>query len=35
MDGRLSILQYADDMVLFMDQGLEKTKNLKLILIVF
>lgn len=31
----LSILQYADDMILFMDHDLEKTKNMKLLLIAF
>lgn len=32
VDGGLSILQYADDTILFMDHDLEKAKNLKLIL---
>ena len=32
VDGGLSILQYADDMILFMDHDLEKARNLKLIL---
>ena len=31
-DGGLSIHQYADDTILFMDHDLEKAKNLKLIL---
>ena len=32
VDGGLSILQYADDTILFMDHDLEKARNLKLIL---
>jgi hypothetical protein len=32
VDGVLSILQYADDTILFMEHDLEKAKNLKLIL---
>jgi hypothetical protein len=35
VDGGLSILQYADDTILFMDHDIEKTRNLKLILSVF
>ena len=35
VDGGLSILQYADDTILFMDHDLEKAKNMKLILSVF
>jgi hypothetical protein len=35
VDGGLSILQYADDTILFMDHDLEKARNLKLILVVF
>jgi len=35
VDGGLSILQYADDTILFMDHDLEKAKNLKLILSAF
>jgi len=35
VDGGLSILQYADDMILFMDHDLEKARNLKLILSAF
>jgi hypothetical protein len=35
VDGGLSILQYADDTILFMDHDLEKARNLKLILAVF
>jgi hypothetical protein len=32
VDGDLSILQYADDIILFMEHDLEKARNLKLIL---
>src|SRR5436190_8317402 len=32
VDGGLSILQYADDTILFMDHDLEQAKNMKLIL---
>jgi hypothetical protein len=32
VDGGLSILQYTDDAILFMEHDLEKAKNLKLIL---
>jgi hypothetical protein len=35
IDGGLSILQYADDTILFMDHDLEKAQNLKLILASF
>jgi hypothetical protein len=35
VDDGLSILQYADDTILFMDHDLEKTRNLKLLLIAF
>ena len=35
VDGRLSILQYADDTILFMKHDMEKAQNLKLILLVF
>ena len=35
VDGGLSILQYADDTILFMDHDLEKAKNMRLILSVF
>jgi hypothetical protein len=35
MDGVLSILQYADDTILFMEHDLEKAWNLKLILAAF
>jgi hypothetical protein len=35
VDGGLSILQYANDTILFMEHDLEKAKNLKLILSAF
>jgi hypothetical protein len=35
VDGGLSILQYADDTILFMDHNLEQAKNMKLLLCVF
>jgi hypothetical protein len=35
VDGGLSILQYTDDMILFMEHDLNKARNLKLILSVF
>ena len=35
VDGGLSILQYADDTILFMDHDLAKARNLKLILTAF
>jgi hypothetical protein len=35
VDGGLSILQYADDTILFMEHDLEKAQNLKLILVAF
>jgi hypothetical protein len=35
VDGGLSILQYADDTILFMEHNLEKARNLKLILAAF
>jgi hypothetical protein len=35
VDGGLSILQYADDTILFMEHDLEKGKNVKLILLAF
>jgi hypothetical protein len=35
VDGGLSVLQYADDMILFMDHNFEKARNLKLILSAF
>ena len=33
VDGGLSILQYADDTLLFMDHDIEKAKNLELLLL--
>jgi hypothetical protein len=35
VDGGLSILQYADDTILFMEHDLDKARNLKLILSAF
>ena len=35
VDEGLSILQYADDMILFMEDDLEEAKNLKLVLVAF
>lgn len=35
VDDGLSILEYADDTILFMDHELEKAKNLKLVLCAF
>ena len=35
MDGGLSILQYADDTILFMEHDLDKARNLKLLLSAF
>jgi hypothetical protein len=35
IDNGLSILQYDDDMIIFMDDNIEKAKNLKLLLCVF
>ena len=35
VDDGLSILQYADDIILFMDHDIEKARNLKLILCAF
>ena len=35
VDGGLSILQYADDTILFMEHDLEKAVNMKLILCIF
>jgi hypothetical protein len=35
VDGGLSILQYANDTILFMEHDLEKAQNLKLILSAF
>lgn len=35
VDGGVSILQYADDMILFMEHDLNKARNMKLILCLF
>jgi hypothetical protein len=35
IDGGLSILQYTDDMILFLEHDLEKARNIKLLLFVF
>jgi hypothetical protein len=35
VDNGLSILQYADDTLIFMDDNLDKAKNLKLLLCAF
>jgi hypothetical protein len=35
VDGGLSILQYADDTIIFMEHDLEKAQNVKLVLLVF
>jgi hypothetical protein len=35
VDGRLSILRYADITVLFLDHDIEQAKNMKLILCTF
>ena len=35
VDGGLSILQYADDTLLFLDNDLAKASNLKLLLLAF
>jgi hypothetical protein len=35
VDGGLSILQYADDTIIFMEHDMEKARNLKLILAAF
>jgi len=35
IDGGLSVLQYADDTILFMDHDLEKAQNMKLLLCAF
>jgi hypothetical protein len=35
VDGGLSILQYADDTILFIEHDLDNAKNLKLILLAF
>jgi hypothetical protein len=35
IDGGISILQYADDTILFMENDLEQAKNMKLLLCAF
>jgi hypothetical protein len=35
VDGRLSILQYVDDTILFMDHDIDKACNMKLLLFAF
>ena len=35
VDGVLSILQYVDDTILFMDHNIEKVTNMKMLLCVF
>ena len=35
VDGGLSILQYVDDMIIFMEHNMKKARNLKLILSAF
>jgi hypothetical protein len=35
IDGGLSILQYTDDMILFMEHDLEKANNMKLLLALY
>jgi hypothetical protein len=35
VDGGVSILQYADDTIIFMEHGLQKALNMKLILCIF
>jgi hypothetical protein len=35
VDGGVSILQYADDTIIFLDHDLEKALNMKLILCIF
>jgi hypothetical protein len=35
VDGGVSILQYADDTILFMEHDLEKALNMKLVLCIF
>ena len=35
VEGRVSILQYADDTILFLEHDLEKAVNMKLILSIF
>jgi hypothetical protein len=35
VDGGVSILQYADDTIIFMENNLEKALNMKLIMCIF
>jgi hypothetical protein len=35
VEGGISVLQYADDTILFMDHDLQKALNMKLILCIF
>jgi hypothetical protein len=35
VDDRLSVLRYADDTIIFMDNDLERAKNMKLLLYAF
>jgi hypothetical protein len=35
VEGGLSILQYVDDMILFMEHDIKKARNFKLILLAF
>jgi hypothetical protein len=35
VDDDLSILQFADDMIIFLDHDLDRVKNLKLLLCAF
>jgi hypothetical protein len=35
VEDELSILQYADDIVLFLEHDLEKAKNMKLLILAF
>jgi hypothetical protein len=35
LDGGLSSLQYADNTILYMEHGIEKSRNLKLIILAF
>jgi hypothetical protein len=35
VDGGISILQYADDIILFMEHNLEQASNMKLLLCAF
>jgi hypothetical protein len=35
VDGRVSVLQYVDDTIIFLEHDLEKSLNMKLILFIF